>query len=81
MDDVNVRWKMDSIRTIFVVFFKAEYYSNIQIHCPSISEYWSLKIRGDAGIKEVLFSSQSTLFILPKNCAFYLMQKINALNI
>ena len=40
----------------FVVFFKAEYYLKIQILCPSISEYWSLrKMRGNAGIKEVLF--------------------------
>ena len=28
----------------------------IQIFCPNISKYWSLKIRGNAGIKEVLFS-------------------------
>ena len=40
----------------FVVIFNAEYYSNIRIFCPNISKYWSLKIRGNAGIKEVLFS-------------------------
>ena len=40
----------------FVVILKAEYYSNIQIFCPNISEYWSLKIRSNAGIKDVLFS-------------------------
>ena len=40
----------------FVVILEAKYYSNIQIFCPNISEYWSLKIRGNAGIKEVLFS-------------------------
>ena len=34
----------------FVVILNAKYYSNI------LSEYWSLKIRGNAGIKEVLFS-------------------------
>ena len=40
----------------FVVILNAEYYSNIQIFCPNIFEYWYLKIRGNAGIKEVLFS-------------------------
>ena len=44
------------IRIPFVVILNTEYYSNIQIFCPIISEYWSLKIRGNAGIKEVLFS-------------------------
>ena len=44
------------IRIRFVVILNAEYYSNIRIFCPNISEYWSLKIRGNAGIKEVLFS-------------------------
>ena len=34
----------------FVVILNAEYYSNI------LSEYWSLIIRGNTGIKEVLFS-------------------------
>ena len=41
------------IQIRFVVIFKAEYYSNIQIFCPNIYKYWSLKIRGNAGIKEV----------------------------
>ena len=44
------------IRIQFVVILNAEYYSNIQILCPNIFEYWSLKIRGNAGIKEVSFS-------------------------
>ena len=44
------------IRIRFVVILNAEYYSNIRIFCPNISEYWYLKIRGNAGIKEVLFS-------------------------
>ena len=44
------------IRIRFVVILNAEYYSNIRIFCPNISKYWSLKIRGNAGIKEVLFS-------------------------
>ena len=44
------------IRIWFVVILNAKYYSNIPILCPNISEYWSLKIRGNAGIKEVLFS-------------------------
>ena len=41
------------IRIQFVVILNAEYYSNIQIFWPNISEYCSLKIRGNAGIKEV----------------------------
>ena len=44
------------IRIRFVVIWNAEYYSNIRIFCLNIFEYWSLKIRGNAGIKEVLFS-------------------------
>ena len=43
------------IRIQFMVILKAEYYLNIQIFCQYISEYWSLKIRGNAGIKEVYF--------------------------
>ena len=34
-----------------MVILNAEYYLNM-----NISEYWSLKIRGNTGIKEVLFS-------------------------
>ena len=34
----------------FVLILKAEYYSII------LSKYWSLKFRGYAGLKEVLFS-------------------------
>ena len=44
------------IRIRFMVILNTEYYSNIQIFCLKIFKNRSLKITGNAGIKEVLFS-------------------------
>ena len=46
---------------IRIRFVEAEYYSNIRIFCPNISEYWSLIIRENTEIKEVLFYLYSNI--------------------
>ena len=68
------------IRIRFVVILNAEYYSNIRIFCPNISEYLSLKIRVDAWIKGsfiFIFNLKRYFFKKSYNFFWYFCKSFN----